>query len=100
MIQHIVVWHFKDQTETGSKAQNLQQAVALLKSCAHLVDGTMTFDVALGADNAACTADLVLNSAFASQAALDAYQVHPDHEAVKVFMKQAVASRECMDYSV
>jgi hypothetical protein len=42
---------------------------------------------------------LVLNSAFISQDALDAYQQHPDHGPVKVFMKQAVASRHCMDYT-
>ena len=100
MIKHIVIWKFKDQTSTGTKADNLAKAVSLLKPCATLVDGTLEFDVALGAHNKACTADLVLYSAFASQAALDAYQDHPDHATVKTFMKQAVASRECMDYTL
>lgn len=100
MIKHIVFWNFQDQTPTGSKADNLAQAVTLLQSCAQLVDGIEAFEVALGADNPACTADLVLYSAFASQAALDAYQEHPQHAPVKTFMKQAVASRHCMDYTV
>ncbi|UFS56798.1 Dabb family protein [Comamonadaceae bacterium M7527] len=42
----------------------------------------------------------MLYSAFTSQAALDAYQEHPQHAPVKTFMKQAVASRHCMDYTV
>jgi hypothetical protein len=100
MIKHIVFWNFQDQTSTGSKADNLAQAVTLLQSCAQLVEGTEAFEVALGSDNAACTADLVLYSAFASQAALNAYQDHPQHVPVKTFMKQAVASRHCMDYAV
>ena len=100
MIKHIVFWNFQDQTSTGSKADNLAQAVTLLRSCAQLVEGTEAFEVALGSDNPACTADLVLYSAFASQAALNAYQDHPQHVPVKTFMKQAVASRHCMDYAV
>tara|TARA_B110000967_G_C18737444_1_gene485875 strand:- start:18 stop:320 length:303 start_codon:yes stop_codon:yes gene_type:complete len=99
MIKHIVFWSFKDYTATGSKADNLSQAVALLDRCANLVAGIEQFEVALGSDNAACTCDLVLNSAFISKDALDAYQQHPDHGPVKVFMKQAVASRHCMDYT-
>ena len=99
MIKHIVFWSFKDHTATGSKADNLSQAVALLDRCTNLVAGIEQFEVALGSDNAACTCDLVLNSVFISQDALDAYQQHPDHGPVKVFMKQAVASRHCMDYT-
>lgn len=47
-----------------------------------------------------CTYDLVLYSAFEDQAALDAYQNHPQHVALKPFMSAARKERQCMDYTV
>jgi hypothetical protein len=39
-----------------------------------------------------------LNSVFKDEAALSAYQNHPDHMAIKPFMKAIVAQRQCMDF--
>jgi hypothetical protein len=38
-------------------------------------------------------------SQFTDQSALDDYQNHPQHKALKPFMSNAVAHRECMDYT-
>ena len=46
------------------------------------------------------TYDVVLGSDFADKAALDAYQVHPAHEALKQFIGAVRESRECVDYQV
>jgi hypothetical protein len=40
----------------------------------------------------------VLYSVFADRAALDAYQDHPVHAAVKPFMGAVRRERQCMDY--
>ena len=45
-----------------------------------------------------CTCDLVLNSRFTDRAALEAYQHHPEHVAIKPFMAAAVAGRHCVDF--
>ena len=99
MIHHIVMWRFKEATDNGArKADNLAEAVRLLTDCRELVPGIVHFQVVRGADHPACTADLMLVSQFTDQSALDDYQNHPQHKALKPFMSNAVAHRECMDY--
>jgi hypothetical protein len=41
---------------------------------------------------------VILNSVFKDEAALTAYQNHPDHLGIKPFMKDIVAQRQCMDF--
>ena len=98
MITHIVMWKFKDQAEGASKAQNLARAKALLDACAQLAPGTLRFEVALAEPGMECTYDLVLYSVFADRAALDAYQNHPQHQALKPYIAAARLERQCMDY--
>jgi hypothetical protein len=40
----------------------------------------------------------VLYSEFADKAALDAYQHHPDHVAIKPFIGAVRLERQCVDY--
>jgi len=85
MIHHIVMWRFKEATENGArKADNLAEAVRLLSGCRELVPGIIGFEVVLGTNHPACTADLMLVSQFTDQSALDDYQNHPQHKALKL----------------
>jgi hypothetical protein len=43
---------------------------------------------------------VVLYSEFESKEALDAYQKHPQHVALKPFMTAVREARQCMDYEV
>lgn len=98
MIKHIVFFKFKDHAEGADKAANAAKAKELLDACAKLVPGTRAMEVALAAPGMACTYDLVLYSEFEDQAALDAYQNHPEHVKVKQFIGLVREGRECMDY--
>ena len=100
MIKHIVMWKFKDQAEGADKAANLARAQVLLEGCADLVPGTLRLEVACAQPGLEATYDLVLYSEFADRAALDAYQNHPTHVAVKPFLRAVVSERQCMDYEV
>jgi len=46
------------------------------------------------------SSDIVLYSEFPDRAALEAYQVHPEHKAVAAFVVEAVAERRVVDYEV
>ena len=65
-----------------------------------LVPGTLAFEVALAEPGYECTYDVVLYSVFESAAALDAYQNHPQHVALKPFVAAVRSERQCMDYHV
>jgi hypothetical protein len=98
MLRHIVMWKLKEQAEGASREDNVARAKALLMACARLDPGIVHFDVGTAQAGLECTYDLVLDSTFRDQAALLAYQNHPQHVAIKPFMKAVVEARQCMDY--
>jgi hypothetical protein len=97
-LHHIVMWTLKEEAQGQSKAQNMQKAREVIMSCSSLVPGIEHFEVDLKTDGLDCTCDVILNSVFKDEAALSAYQNHPDHMAIKPFMKAIVAQRQCMDF--
>jgi hypothetical protein len=100
MIRHIVMWNLQDHAEGADKATNLAKAKALLLSCATVVPGIRAFEVATATPGMDCTNDLVLHMLVDDAQVLAAYQNHPDHLAIKPFMKSVVKERCCMDYSL
>jgi hypothetical protein len=98
MLHHIVMWTLKDEAEGEKKATNVAKAAEMLKACADITPGILRFEVGTAQPGMEATCDLLLCSAFADRTALAAYQNHPDHVAIKPFMKAVVASRQCFDY--
>ncbi len=100
MLRHIVMWQLHPQAEGADKASNLAKAKALLLSCAQIVPGIRTFEVATATPGMDCTSDLVLHMLVDDAQVLAAYQNHPQHVAIKPFMKAVVRERRCMDFTV
>ena len=98
MIKHIVMWKLKDHAEGADRAANAAKMKALLDGCRDVVPGIVEFEVALAQSGLEATYDVVLYSVFADKAALDAYQDHPRHVAVKPFIGAVRLERQCMDY--
>jgi len=98
MIKHIVMWKLKDQAEGAGRTANAAKMKALLDGCRDVVPGIVEFEVALAQPGLEATYDVVLYSVFADKAALDAYQDHPKHVAVKPFIGAVRLERQCMDY--
>ncbi|MDC8756976.1 Dabb family protein [Janthinobacterium fluminis] len=99
MIKHIVFWKLKEHAEGGDRAANALKMKQLLDSCAKLLPGMLTFEVALAQPGLEASYDVVLYSEFADKATLDAYQDHPDHIAIKPFIVAVREARQCMDYA-
>ncbi|BET26052.1 stress responsive alpha/beta barrel protein [Limnobacter thiooxidans] len=100
MIKHIVFWQLKDEALGNTKARNMELVKEKLMACADIVPGIVDFEVGLGGSGLECTYDVVLYSTFEDKSALDAYQVHPQHEAIKSFIGEVRSARQCMDYEV
>ncbi|MBG7619861.1 Dabb family protein [Herbaspirillum sp. AP02] len=100
MIKHIVMWKLKDHAEGADKATNLLKMKQLLDSCADVVPGILKFEAVLAQPGLEASYDVVLYSEFESKAALDAYQDHPDHIAIKPFIGAVREARQCMDYEI
>jgi len=100
VIKHIVMWKLKDEAEGADRATNARKMKELLDACAGIVPGILKLEVALANPALEATYDIVLYSEFADKAALDAYQVHPQHAALKPFFAAVREGRQCMDYEV
>lgn len=100
MIKHIVMWKLKEYAEGAGKDANAVRLKSMLDACNGLVPGILKFEVALAQPGLEATYDIVLYSEFISKEALDAYQDHPEHQAIKPFIGAVRELRQCMDYSV
>lgn len=97
MIKHIVMWRLHDDNKAAN-AQELKRILEALKdtipSIRHIEVGINT----LIADPAA--SDVVLYSEFETEADLQAYQAHPDHQAVVAFLNAVRTEKRVVDYTL
>lgn len=92
------MWKMKPHAEGADGPTNAARVKALLDSCKDLVPGMRAWEVALAQPGLEATYDVVLYSVFADKAALEAYQNHPHHVAMKGFIGAVRAERQCMDW--
>lgn len=100
MIKHIVIWKLKEQAEGADKVTNVKKLKTLLETCRDLVPGMITLEVGVATPALEATYDVILYSEFTDKAALEAYQEHPRHQAIKPFIAAVRLERQCMDYEV
>ena len=100
MVKHIVLFKLKDRAEGASRADNARVAKARLEALRGRIPGLLDLAVGLNPDPNDSSYDLALDSTFESSAALAAYQVHPEHQAVADFIGRVCESRTVADYHV
>jgi hypothetical protein len=100
MVRHIVFWRLKDAANGRTKAENAAEIKRQLEDLNGKIPGMINLEVGFDFSRATESSDIVLYSEFENRAALDAYQVHPLHEAVKPFVSAARSERRLVDYSV
>jgi hypothetical protein len=100
MLKHVVMWKLKDFTENADKQSNARKMKELLDACANLVPGILKLEVAIAQPGLETTYDVVMYSEFVDKAALDSYQSHPQHMALKPFFSAIRDARQCMDYEI
>lgn len=97
MIKHLVFWRFKDSAAGRTKQHNMEQVKRQLEALNGL-PGVVAVEVGFDVLNVGASCDVALYSVFEDQAALDAYQEHPDHVAVKEFLGEVTEERYVVDY--
>lgn len=90
-LRHLVMWTLKD-------AADAPRFKAELDACRGLVPGMLRFCVALRRPGLEANVDVLLDSSFVNAAALDAYQNHPQHQAVSARIGPLRLTRHVLDY--
>ncbi len=98
MVKHVVSWNYAEGftvEENQSHALQIKQELEQLKS---LIPGIVSLEVFINPLEASSDKDILLDSVFESEAALQAYVVHTEHVRVGTnFVKPFTINRSCID---
>jgi hypothetical protein len=98
MVKHIVMWRLRESAHGNSAEANARIFKERLEALRGLIPGLLSIEVGVDYSRSETSADVVLYSEFVDRKALEEYQAHPEHEAVKPFIVGAVAERRLVDY--
>jgi len=93
MIRHVVMWTMRHPADAA-------RFKSLLDTCHGLVPGMMQFEVGIREGAMEANVDVILVSAFADAAALDAYLHHPHHKSISAQLGPLRQERHVLDYIV
>lgn len=100
MIKHIVMWRLKE-FELGNERQvNAHLVREKLTALRGRIPGMTALEVGVDFSQSDSSCDIVLYSEFVDREALEAYQINPEHEAIKPFIGRVSMERRIADYEV
>jgi hypothetical protein len=99
MIRHVVAWKVA-ATEPAEREAAAAEITRLLSSLRGVVPSISALTVGPNMAYFEANWDVVLVADFATLADLDAYQVHPEHQAVVPRIKALVAQRAAVDFEL
>jgi len=93
MIKHIVMWKLRNKADAEIIKDKLEALMGKIPGLRHI-------EVGIDFSSSEQSADVVLYSELESREALQAYQQHPEHQAVIPLVKAASVSRAVVDYEL
>ncbi len=99
MIKHIVMWNVRGETAV-ERLLGIEQLKRSFASLVGRIPGLLHLEVGVDSSRIDYACDVVLYSEFESQAALDAYAMHPEHARVKLELADLRTARHQVDYAV
>lgn len=97
MVRHIIMWNYKDGLTKEENKSNAKRIKRELENLVDTIDGIIEMNVVFNKLSSS-TADIVLNSLFIDEKALEDYQDHPDHVKAAQFVRSVTQDRKCVDY--
>jgi len=94
MINHIVMWKFRDDVLESDKLEMKRRLDSLKGQLPTLVNISVGIDVS----RSDRSWDMVLYSEFESMEGLKSYAIHPEHLKVGEFIKTLVSESAAVDY--
>ena len=100
MIKHIVMWKLKAEAQGNTATENARIIKDRLEKLNGVIPGMKMLEVGLDFSRTPMSFDIALYSEFESRKALDDYQVHPEHMAVRKFVAEVIEGRNIVDYEM
>ena len=100
MVRHIVAWNYAEGLTEEEQKEKALLIKTELKKLKEIVDGVISIEI-WDSPLETSEADLILDSIFESEEALQAYQEHPEHVKVAAsIIRPATRNRKCIDLSM
>ena len=97
MVTHIVMWKLKEEANGEKKDAIAKNIKSMLEALPEKISEIQSMEVGINENGGEY--DAVLISKFASYDDLKAYDVHPEHQIVRTYIKGAALSRAAVDYT-
>ncbi|MDP2073977.1 Dabb family protein [Hydrogenophaga sp.] len=98
MVKHIVMWNIQGGSDAG-KAAAIDRVKAAFEALRGKIPGLLHIEIGVDRSGVDYACDVVLYSEFESQAALDAYAMHPEHLRVRQDIEGLRVARHQVDYA-
>ena len=100
MLNHTVVWKFKDYALGNDKLTNMKLLKEKLLDLVDKVDEIIDLKVGFNSVDDPRSSDFILNVLFKNKEDLDAYIINEHHKKVGLFVREVVETRASIDYEV
>lgn len=99
MVRHIVMWNFDESISKDDRESASKKIKNDLEALGDIIDGVVEIRVGLNTMTSS-NVDIMLDSTFKDEKALNSYQSHPEHKKVGAFIKGLMCSRKCFDETI
>ena len=100
MIRHVVMWKFKETAEGRTRRENMELVRERLLGLPALIPTIKRLEVGFDLRGTDSSYDVMLLTEFETLADLEAYIVHPDHQAVGPIVSPVVEARAVVDSEI
>ncbi|NOR73487.1 MAG: Dabb family protein [Mariprofundaceae bacterium] len=98
MVKHIVMWRLHDEVDGVPKRESAVIIKKALEALQGKIPGLLHIEAGIDFNDSDQSADIVLYSKLESREALEAYQLHPLHQAVVPLVKKYACERTVVDF--
>jgi hypothetical protein len=100
MVRHIVSYNYAEGFNASENEINAAKMKEELEGLVGVIDGLVSLQV-LKSPLKTSEADLLLDSVFVNEKALQAYMVHPEHVRVATnYVRPVIRNRKCLDFEM
>jgi hypothetical protein len=100
MVRHLVFWKYGDSFSDEENVKNAMHIKESLEALKDIIPGVVKILVITNPlPSSSGDADVILDSLFESEEALNAYQSHPEHVKAGSFIRSVLKDRKCIDYN-
>jgi len=98
MVKHTVLFKLKEFFSEEEKMRKINQIKLALLNLKTIIEELQSIEVGIN-ENPKEQYDIVLTTTHNSMDDLQAYAVHPSHQAVGKIIREVLESRACVDYT-